>query len=133
MHRIRLALLFALTLLTPFALRADVLPDPLPLKAVFPVAGTLDGVSLEPVISGLDSVTFITHAGDDRLFLTLRAGRIVIFTGGAVRSQPSLDIRTLTTVDSERGLLSVAFPPRYAENGFFFVNYTNLAGDTVIA
>ena len=133
MHRIRLALLFALTLLTPFALQADILPDPLPPKAVFPVAGTLDGVSLEPVASGLDSVTFITHAGDDRLFFTLRAGRIVILSGGAVRSQPFLDIHNLTTVDSERGLLSVAFHPRYAENGFFFVNYTNLAGDTVIA
>jgi glucose/arabinose dehydrogenase len=125
--------LAVLLLLTPFALRADVLPDPIPPKATFPVAGTVPGVSLEPVATGLDSVTFITHAGDDRLFLTLRAGRIVILAGGAVRSQPFLDIHTLTTVDSERGLLSVAFHPRYAENGFFFIDYTNLRGDTVIA
>ena len=33
----------------------------------------------------------------------------------------------------EQGLLSTAFHPSYAENGFFYVDYTNTAGDTVIA
>ncbi len=52
---------------------------------------------------------------------------------GTPRSQPFLDIRDRITTGGERGLLSVAFHPRYAENGFFFVNYTNLQGNTVIA
>jgi len=30
-------------------------------------------------------------------------------------------------------LLSVAFPPAYGSRGYFYVDYTNLAGDTVIA
>ncbi len=136
MHRFRLFGFFVLAslLLIPAATRAgSILPDPLPAKGIFTVAGTVPGVTLEPVATGLDSVTYITHAGDDRLFIVLRAGRIVILSGGAVRSQPFLDVHDLTTVDSERGLLSVAFHPRYAENGFFFVNYTNVRGDTVIA
>jgi glucose/arabinose dehydrogenase len=34
---------------------------------------------------------------------------------------------------SEQGLLGLAFHPNYASNGYFFVNYTNSAGTTVIA
>ena len=34
---------------------------------------------------------------------------------------------------SEQGLLGLAFHPSYVENGLFFVNYTDLAGDTVIS
>ncbi|MBW8874198.1 MAG: PQQ-dependent sugar dehydrogenase [Acidobacteria bacterium] len=134
-HRLFGFLVPLLLLLIPLAARAadGILPDPLDAKGPFTVSGTVQGVTLEPLVTGLDSVTSVTHAGDDRLFLTLRAGRIVILTGGAVRSQPFLDIHGLTTTDSERGLLSVAFHPRYAENGFFFVNYTNLDGNTIIA
>ncbi len=33
----------------------------------------------------------------------------------------------------ERGLLSVAFYPDYATNGYFYENYTNNSGDTIIA
>src|SRR3954465_4485978 len=108
-HRLFGFLVPLLLLLIPLAARAadGILPDPLDAKGPFTVSGTVQGVTLEPLVTGLDSVTSVTHAGDDRLFLTLRAGRIVILTGGAVRSQPFLDIHGLTTTDSERGLLSV--------------------------
>src|SRR5260370_42704649 len=33
----------------------------------------------------------------------------------------------------ERGLLSMAFHPNYKANGLFFVSYTNLDGNTVLA
>ena len=92
-------------------------------------------VSLAPVASGLGSVTGVTHAGDGsvRLFLTLQNGRILIHDGTSVLPTPFLDIRSLVTSGGERGLLSTAFHPRYPENGFFYVNYTDLAGDTVVA
>ncbi|MDA1103989.1 MAG: PQQ-dependent sugar dehydrogenase, partial [Gemmatimonadetes bacterium] len=45
---------------------------------------------------------------------------------------PFLDISTSVSSNGERGLLSVAFHPDYASNGFFFVNYTDGAGDTRI-
>jgi glucose/arabinose dehydrogenase len=101
--------------------------------APFPVAGTVQGVSLQQLASNLGPVTGITHAGDGRLFLTIRTGRIVILENGNLRPQPFLDIQSLTTTDGERGLLSTAFHPRYAENGFFFIDYTNVQGNTVIA
>ena len=136
MHRQRLFgfLVPVLFLLIPFASRADTLfSDPLPAQGPFTVSGTVPGVTLEPLATGLDSVTSVTHAGDDRLFLTLRPGRIAIFTGGAVQSHPFLDIRSLVNTVGEGGLLSVAFHPRYALNGFFFVNYTDSNDSTVVA
>jgi glucose/arabinose dehydrogenase len=133
MNRSRLAFPLAILLLLSTNLPAGAQGDPAPADGPFTVAGTLPGVSLEQVATGLASPTSIAHAGDDRLFITLRDGRIVVFEGGRVLPQPFLDIRSLVTSGGERGLLGLAFHPDYAENGFFFVNYTNLDGDTVIA
>jgi len=104
--------------------------------AVFPVAGDLPGVSLQPLggASGLAFPTALTHAGDDRLFVTLRDGRIVIYANGGIVGQPFLDIRNLVSTQGEGGLLSTAFHPRFSQNGFFFVNYTDRSSfDTIIA
>jgi glucose/arabinose dehydrogenase len=90
-------------------------------------------VTVEQVASGLDSPVSITHAGDARLFITLQDGQVVIWDGVQILATPFLDIRALTSKGGERGLLSIAFHPRYAENGFFFVNYTDSGGHTVIA
>jgi glucose/arabinose dehydrogenase len=63
-----------------------------------------------------------------------KAGRVIILQDGTPLDQPFLDIRSRVGSDaSERGLLSIAFHPNYASNGQFFLNYTNLEGDTVIA
>ncbi len=125
---------FAITLLLLIApLLSAAAADPGPSTGPFPVAGSVQGAGLQQIATDLGSVTGITNAGDGRLFLTLREGRIVIFENGGVRPQPFLDIHGLTTTDGERGLLSTAFHPHYAGNGFFFVNYTNLQGNTVIA
>ena len=56
----------------------------------------------------------------------------MVVEGGTVRSTPFLDISGRVTAGGERGLLSVAFAPDYARSGRFFVNYTDLHGDTVI-
>jgi glucose/arabinose dehydrogenase len=88
---------------------------------------------LEPVVGGLASPVSITHAGDTRLFITQQAGLIVIFDGNQLRATPFLDLRGQISSGGERGLLSVAFHPRYAQNGLFYVNYTDPRGDTVVA
>ncbi|MGE5277670.1 MAG: PQQ-dependent sugar dehydrogenase [Acidobacteriota bacterium] len=90
-------------------------------------------VTLVPVTSGLGPITAITNAGDARLFVTLQNGRVRILTGGQALPVPFLDVSALVSCCGERGLLSVAFHPSYAQNRFFFVDYTNTAGDTVIA
>jgi glucose/arabinose dehydrogenase len=90
-------------------------------------------ISLQSVATGLPNPVSITNAGDTRLFITLQDGRVVIYDGTRVLPEPFLDIRSLVASGGERGLLSVAFHPRYAQNGLFYVNYTNTAGNTVVA
>lgn len=90
-------------------------------------------VELEPLASGLTSITGITHARDGRLFLTLQRGRILIWDGTQVLPTPFLDVSSLVTCCGERGLLSIAFHPLYSNNGVFFINYTDSNGDTVVA
>ena len=108
--------------MTPFALvfaAVVALADPIP--------------ALEQVTTGLARPVSITHAGDNRLFITEQSGRIMIYDGTRLLPEPFLDIRNLVSSDNERGLLSVAFHPHYAQNGLFYINYTNLGGDTVVA
>jgi glucose/arabinose dehydrogenase len=64
------------------------------------------------------------------LYVVEQAGRIVVWQNGKVRARPFLDIRKQVTSGGEQGLLSVAFDPLYARNHFFYVDYTDLAGDT---
>ena len=90
-------------------------------------------IVLEQIASGLAMPVAITHAGDSRLFITQQRGTIVIYDGVRVLPAPFLDIRNIVLCCNERGLLSAAFHPRYAENGFFYVSYTHPTGDAVIA
>ncbi len=89
-------------------------------------------VQFEPLASGLGSITAITAAGDSRVFLTLQNGTVVIWDGSRILPTPFLDVHPKISCCGERGLLSTAFHPQYALNGLFFVDYTNLNGDTVI-
>ncbi len=96
-------------------------------------APAVPDIALQTLASGVGPITSIANAGDARLFLTLQTGRVVIFSGGQVLPAAFLDLTPLVSCCVERGLLSIAFHPRYASNGFFFVDYTNTAGNTVIA
>ena len=95
----------------------------------------LNGVAikLELVIKGLHRPVGLTHAGDGsgRIFITLQKGKILVSDSNRIRT--FLDISSRIKYGGERGLLGTAFHPNYVENGFFYVNYTNLSGDTVIA
>ena len=96
-------------------------------------AGAPLAIRLQEVASGLDAPIFLTAPpGDSRLFILERPGRIRVLQNGNLLATPFLDIRPLTTTSGERGLLSLAFHPQYASNGYFFIYYTNLAGDIVI-
>ena len=103
-----------------------------------PTSPSLQTLNLKllPLVSGLNRPVYLTNAGDGsgRLFVVEQRGRIIIVKDGAVNPTPFLDIVSLVGSDSlERGLLSVAFQPDYATNGFLFVDYTNKEGNTVIA
>jgi len=98
-------------------------------------AAELPVLALASPISGFSQPVSVTHAGDGsgRIFVVEQGGRIRIIRNGAVLATPFLDISSRISTGGERGLLGLAFAPAYASNGRFYVNYTNAAGDTVIA
>jgi len=90
-------------------------------------------LALQPVASGLAQPLYLTApAGDSRLFIVERPGRIRIVANGALLATPFLDISSQTTSAGERGLLSMAFHPQYAQNGSFFIYYTDSNGDIAV-
>ncbi len=90
--------------------------------------------AVEQVISGLNEpVRLVAPEGDRRLFVVQRNGLIRIFDQQGVELGTFLDIGEQTTTSSERGLLGLAFPPDYETSGRFYVNYTDLTGNTQIA
>jgi glucose/arabinose dehydrogenase len=92
-------------------------------------------LELELFASNLNRPVNIKHAGDDRLFVAEQDGLIkIINASGTIENMPFLNIdsRVINT-GNERGLLGLAFHPDYINNGYFFVNYINNSGNTVIA
>ena len=86
---------------------------------------SLAQVSLVQFSTGFSSPIDLTNAGDKRIFVVEQAGRIFILDSAGVRkTTPFLNIRTRVLSGGERGLLGLAFPPDYADSGFFYVNYT---------
>jgi glucose/arabinose dehydrogenase len=94
-------------------------------------------VLLQPVpgveLFRLDSVTSTGDPADSRLFLTQQKGLIHIFANGAVKPEPFLDLQNVVSTGGERGLLALAFHPRYRQNGYFYVLYTDLDSSVVLA
>jgi len=98
--------------------------------------GFTQTVGLQSFATGFTSPVEITHpVNDTRLFVVQQGGIIkIVNSDGTVNATPFLTL-TSATISSggERGLLGLAFHPNFATNGYFYVNYTNTAGNTVIA
>jgi glucose/arabinose dehydrogenase len=93
-------------------------------------------ISLEPVYQGYRAPLFVTHAGDGsgRLYIVEKGGTIRLVENGAPLETPFLDISDrVRSSGYEQGLLGLAFAPDYTQSGFFFVNYTDRQGNTVVA
>jgi glucose/arabinose dehydrogenase len=83
------------------------------------------------VASGFDSPVHVTaRRGDARLYVVEQEGRIRIARNGRITGT-LLDIRPRVVCCGEQGLLSVAFHPRFARNGRYFVYYTAPANRVV--
>lgn len=87
---------------------------------------------LVTVVRGLSAPVHVTAPRSERgrLYVVEQAGRIVVVENGRVRPEPFLDIRSSVRSGGEQGLLSLTFHPRYARNRRFYVDYTDLAGNT---
>ncbi len=91
-------------------------------------------IALEELVRGLERPTHVTaaHDGSHRLYVVEQAGTIRIVENRRLRPEPFLDIRDHVVSGGEMGLLSVAFHPRYRDNGQFFVNYTTRRGGRLV-
>jgi glucose/arabinose dehydrogenase len=65
--------------------------------------------------------------------VTEQEGKILVVKRNKILKTPFLDIRGRVGCCGERGLLSAVFPDNYASKKYFYVNYTNTKGNTVIA
>lgn len=119
-------------------------PSPAPTESPTPIATPVNATSFPdaandtwaPVAEGFIRPVGIQNAGDGsgRLFIVEQNGRILVCDNGRVSPTPFLNIiDEVGSSGNEQGLLGLAFHPRYAENGLFFVNYTDRTGNTVIA
>jgi glucose/arabinose dehydrogenase len=112
-------------------------PAPTPSVTVPPLRSGPDRLRLELVTDGLDQPIGITNAGDGsgRLFVHERGGRImVIEADGSLRAEPFVDLSSRVLSGGERGLLGLAFHPRFEENGRLFVHYSRDGdGATVVS
>ena len=102
---------------------------------LFTIFSFAQDVNLDTFATGFNNPVNIQNAGDDRLFIVEQGGVIkVVDASGNTNTTPFLNINSVVgSSGNEQGLLGLAFHPDYATNGFFFVNYTNNSGNTVIA
>jgi glucose/arabinose dehydrogenase len=110
--------------------------------------GTIPGsprLALVKVADGFNDPVNVAAANDGsgRLFVVERVGRIKVVTkDGKVLPEPFLDLTKLNPLGSEvqtgfveQGLWSVAFHPKFKQNGHFFVHYSSLPfnGASIVA
>lgn len=93
-------------------------------------------IDLEPVATSLSRPVGITHAGDGsgRLFIVELTGEIrIVDAAGDLLPTSFLDIGAQSACCGEQGLLGLAFHPNYSDDGYFYVHYSDLEGDTVVS
>lgn len=104
-------------------------------ESVIAQSSELPSLLLSSPITGLTQPVSITNAGDGsgRIFVAEQTGRIRIVRNGTLSSTTFLNLSTRISMGGERGLLGLAFPPGFATKQHFYANYTNPAGNIVIA
>ena len=99
-----------------------------------PVAG-IPALTARLVVSGLRDPLDLQSVREDRerVYVVEQDGRILVVRNGQVQAAAFLDVSDRISSGGERGLLGLAFHPRFAQNRRFFVNYTDPRGDTRIS
>lgn len=87
-------------------------------------------IKLEPVVSGVNTpLMMVQPPGDDRMFVIEQSGRVRTISNGQLNPTPFLDVRNRLITQhhdfDERGLLGIAFHPKFKENGKFYVAYSS--------
>ncbi len=92
-------------------------------------------VAFQQLATGIASPTAVATASDgsNRIYIAEQQGRIRVRVPNGLVSSAYLDIRDRVLDGGERGLLGIAFHPRYFENGQFYVVYTDNQGDVRVS
>ena len=101
----------------------------------FTNAFSQNSVVLDEVTSGLSKPIGIVNDGKSNFLYVVEQGGTIKKFDPIQKSSPELFANLTSKVNSnggEKGLLGLAFHPKYDENGFFFVNYTT-ASQSIIA
>lgn len=75
---------------------------------------------------------YLTHDGKDqsKIYVVEKTGKIKVITNGSV--DVFMDLGDRISLDgNEKGLLGMAFHPKYSENGYYYVYYTNRTGSII--
>src|SRR5256885_1696891 len=101
------------------------------LVATAALAAAEPQLAVQQIATGLDMPIGLANPGDNRMFIVLQRGQIVIWDGTQILPTPFLDLKSLGIVAccGEQGLLEIAFHPHYSDNGLFFVSYVDRSGD----
>jgi glucose/arabinose dehydrogenase len=88
------------------------------------------------ITEGLNQPVGLAARGwSGRMFVLEQAGVIRTLQDGKLHEDPFLDLRdrVSTKGSTTAGLLGLAFRPQYAQNGSFYIHYSEVGGTSVIA
>ena len=90
------------------------------------------GVDFELLVDGLEQPVQLVDLddGSGRMLVVQQGGLVRILRDGALDETPFLDVSGQISTGSEQGLLGLAPHPGFAENGTFFIDYTDTDGNT---
>ncbi len=113
-----------------FALAAGAVKDPSPWQTVAETPSNVEVALAYPNLR-LNRAVLLTGAGDgtNRLFVPTQLGKVYLLGNDKNVEEPAefLDITSRVVYEdkeNEKGLLGLAFHPKYRENGQFFIYYT---------
>jgi glucose/arabinose dehydrogenase len=106
-------------------------------SVTFTATGVASGnvtLGFDRIATGLSAPLFLgAPPGDARLFVVEQAGRVRVIENGQLLATPFLDLTSKVWYDGgERGLLSMAFHPQFASNGYLYVCYTDIRDGSVV-
>jgi glucose/arabinose dehydrogenase len=92
-------------------------------------ASAKGGVALKS-IGRFEQPVYVTGAPGfpELLFVVEQAGKVQVLKNGRRLATPFLNLSGPVQFEGERGLLSIAFPPDYAQSKLFYAYYTDAAG-----
>ena len=108
-------------------------------KILFLFCPIFAGVSVEKIASNFDKPIYVSSIpGENSSLLVIeQKGVIKLCHDSIVRESAFLDIRDRVHnplfPGDERGLLGFAFDPNYINNKYFYVNYVNEDGATIVS